>query len=150
MITTIKEFKLYENINSNKIRVVRWSKEKILAKDLKPQKTNWGGFDMDGLCFVPYTDTNDWRYDMWKNETEKYHKQKMYPNNYILDISMLPYDTEDKLIKLSRESYSSNIDIRKNVDNILNDMKIYITLSGNEIVEFRILKDSKVKIIDDI
>ena len=69
----------------NKLKVVRWSTKIIPANELEFQFFNWGGFDATALSFTPYTNENDYRFTYWKNDVEKHHKQKVYPNKYLLD-----------------------------------------------------------------
>jgi hypothetical protein len=151
----ITSYKLFESENKNLIKVIRWSKEKIPAVELKSQNADWGGFEMYGLSFAPYDFVGDDRYEMWKNDVSKHHKSEVFPNHYLLDISMLPYNTEGKLIDLAMQAYSTNRIISNEAVHELKKMNIFITLSrqfGNKlkIVEFRILEGSPVKILDDI
>lgn len=131
------------------IKVVRWSTKNILAKDLIPQKMTWGGFDATALSFCPYDNIGDDRYYFWKSEVEKFHKQPVYPNHYILDISNLPYKTEKELISIGYKAYR---DVKLD-DYLKNDLGIYLTLvdygNGLKIVEFRIYENSKVSILDN-
>lgn len=133
------------------IKVVRWSTKNILAKDLLPQKMSWGGFNAIALSFCPYDNVDDFRYNFWKSDVENHHKQQVFPNNYILDISNLPYKTEDELFLIGKKAYNDF-----ELDNYLkNDLGIYLTLAdfggiyGLKIVEFRIYEHSKVIILDN-
>lgn len=132
------------------IKVVRWSTKIISAKDLVPQKMTWGGFDATALSFCPYDNIDDFRYNFWKSDVEKHHKQKIYSNHYILDISNLPFKTEKELTSIGYKAYQDfELD-----DYIKNDLGIYLTLAdfgkcGLKIVEFRVYENSKVIILDD-
>lgn len=134
--------------NFNKIKVVRWSTEKILAKNLVPQEMSWGGFDATALSFCPYDNENDERFLFWKNSVEKHHNKKCIPNKYILDLSNFPYKTEKELTKIGHLSYK---DI--NIENELKELGINLTLSylksGLKIVEIRLYENCKIKILDD-
>lgn len=133
------------------IKVVRWSTKILLAKDLVPQKMTWGGFNATALSFCPYDTIDDFRYNFWKSEVEKHHKQQIFANHYILDISKLPYKTEKELISVGHKAYEDfELD-----DYLKNDLGIYLTLAdfggkyGLNIVEFRLYENSNVIILDN-
>lgn len=159
----MKHIKLFENFNDQKlIKVFRFSTLKIKAKDLKCQKMDWAGFKAHALSFCPYTDLNDPRIIFWKSELEYHHKVPLIFNSYYLDLGF----NEEELTKIAKKGYGykhSDSDLH---NKITNDLGIYLTLgrfntknpkiltganepiTSDKLVEIRLYKNTKVKIID--
>jgi hypothetical protein len=132
------------------IKVVRWSTEIIKADDLICQEMTWGGFKTIALSFCPYTNENDERFLFWKDMVQEHHKKVVYPNKYLLDVSELPYKSEDELTKIAQLAYSDF----KLAKFLKKKLGINLTLAINdndvsEIVEFRICNHcNTIKIYD--